>query len=158
MPGVRDMDFTFAMFERAMHRIYMDVKGDKPDIILGLARGGLIPAVRLSHLLGVPMEPLYWSLRDAERRDNIENIKEDLLTRVDYKVLVVDDIVDSGKLMSEVVEYLCDGNYPMLGKIQTASLVYNKSQQLHKPYFYFQEIDRNVDTEWINFWWEERYE
>lgn len=37
----------------------------KPDYIVGISRGGLVPAVMLSHYLDVPMKPLQVSLRDG---------------------------------------------------------------------------------------------
>ena len=38
--------------------------GYKPGIIVGLSRGGLLPAVMLSHILDVGMIPFSLSLRD----------------------------------------------------------------------------------------------
>jgi hypoxanthine phosphoribosyltransferase len=38
----------------------------KPDYIVGLTRGGLVPAAMLSHYLEVPMETLKVSLRDSD--------------------------------------------------------------------------------------------
>ena len=38
--------------------------GYKPGIIVGLSRGGLVPAVMLSHILDVGMIPFSLSLRD----------------------------------------------------------------------------------------------
>ena len=37
----------------------------KPDYIVGITRGGAIPAVMLSQYLGIPMRPLQVSLRDG---------------------------------------------------------------------------------------------
>lgn len=37
----------------------------KPDYIVGISRGGLIPAVMISHYLNIPMKPLQVSLRDG---------------------------------------------------------------------------------------------
>lgn len=42
----------------------------KPDYIVGLTRGGLIPAVMLSHYLNVPLHTLNVSLRDGEGRES----------------------------------------------------------------------------------------
>lgn len=38
----------------------------KPDYIVGLSRGGLVPAVMISHYLNVPMYSLSVSLRDSD--------------------------------------------------------------------------------------------
>jgi len=100
------------------------VSGWRPDYIVGITRGGLIPAVMISHYLGVPMKSLDVSLRDggdtvsncgmaedalgypkAERFVEDENdvgaildAAGDLLEQGDtYKnILVVDDINDTG--------------------------------------------------------------
>ena len=37
----------------------------RPDYIVGITRGGAVPAVILSHLIEVPMRPLEVSLRDG---------------------------------------------------------------------------------------------
>jgi hypoxanthine phosphoribosyltransferase len=55
------------------------------EAVYGIPRGGLIVAVRLSHLLDIPMM--------TERPRGIRNI------------LVVDDIVDGGKTMSRFASY-----------------------------------------------------
>jgi hypoxanthine phosphoribosyltransferase len=37
----------------------------RPDYIVGLTRGGLVPAVYMSHMLDIPMETLKVALRDG---------------------------------------------------------------------------------------------
>jgi hypoxanthine phosphoribosyltransferase len=37
----------------------------RPDYVVGITRGGLLPAVMISHYLGVPMKALNVSLRDG---------------------------------------------------------------------------------------------
>jgi hypoxanthine phosphoribosyltransferase len=44
----------------------MNHDGFRPDYIVGLTRGGLVPAVMLSHYLDVPMHSLGVSLRDGD--------------------------------------------------------------------------------------------
>jgi len=39
--------------------------GWRPDYVVGISRGGLVPAVMISHYLNVPMKPLQVSLRDG---------------------------------------------------------------------------------------------
>lgn len=43
----------------------INISGWRPDYIVGISRGGLIPAVMLSHYLDIPMKPLQVSLRDG---------------------------------------------------------------------------------------------
>ena len=51
----------------------------KPDYIVGLTRGGLIPAVMLSHYLNVPMWTLNVSLRDGAGGESNTWMAEDAL-------------------------------------------------------------------------------
>lgn len=96
----------------------------RPDYIVGISRGGLIPATLLSHYLDVPMKPLQVSLRDngecvsdcgmAEdalgypKQERIVYNENDMASILDAagslleegenfkNILVVDDINDSG--------------------------------------------------------------
>ena len=100
------------------------ISGWRPDYIVGLTRGGLIPAVMISHYLNVPMHTLKVSLRDGEEQESnlwmsvdalgpypkerfVEDENDvgaileaagDLLEQSNsYKqILIVDDINDSG--------------------------------------------------------------
>jgi hypoxanthine phosphoribosyltransferase len=48
----------------------MNADGWRPDYIVGLTRGGLVPATMLSHYLDVPMHALKVSLRDDNMVQN----------------------------------------------------------------------------------------
>ena len=58
--------------ERWSKRIALDIlKTDwRPDYIVGLTRGGLIPATIISHTMGVPMQTLKVALRDGDCEHN----------------------------------------------------------------------------------------
>jgi hypoxanthine phosphoribosyltransferase len=85
-----------------------------PHYITGLPRGGLIPAVMLSHKLDIPFV-------------NISLIRS--LPRTE--VLIVDDIADSGETLLPYKIY------------QTAVLHY-KMRSEHIPTYYVEEVDDNV--------------
>ena len=46
--------------DKAIQTIAMDMYKDtwRPDYIVGITRGGLVPAVMLSHMTGLPMHTL----------------------------------------------------------------------------------------------------
>jgi len=71
-------ELTYKKFLYAMNQIAEKVKIYGNNSIFGIPRGGLVPAVYLSHLTGLPLV------------DFIE--KED-------KPLIIDDIIDSGKTL-----------------------------------------------------------
>jgi len=65
-----------------------------PEYIVGLTRGGLIPATILSHKFNCPLHPLNLSLRDNIRKEVKEWMVTDAL--VCKSILIVDDINDTG--------------------------------------------------------------
>lgn len=94
----------------------------RPDYIVGITRGGAIPAVMLSQYLGIPMRPLQVSLRDGQDCVSDLGMAEDAFgyvakdsrgyehfeisglpvphdptdPRIRKNILIVDDINDTG--------------------------------------------------------------
>ena len=130
----------------------------KPDLIVGIVRGGSVPAVYLSHRLKVPVQMVHWNTRDSSKWGNESNcwIPEQIMEE-GLKVLLVDDIVDGGDTIREL---LADwqtsvagmGNLPV-DNIRICSMIYNTAQSV-RPHFFHQTIDRNEDQRWVIFPWE----
>lgn len=118
------------------------------DYVVGVVRGGAIPAVCLSHRLGIPMRTVSWStFHNDQMREYAMDIAEDVANG--KSILIVDDILDSGRTIKELMkDWECDRN-----KVGIAVLLYNIEQEL-RPDFYGRTIDRRTDKDWINFWWE----
>jgi hypoxanthine phosphoribosyltransferase len=78
----------------------------KPDYIVGLSRGGLIPAVMLSHYLNIPMWTLNVSLRDGDSKESNLWMAEDALGPQSRERLVSDenDIAGILSAASELLE------------------------------------------------------
>jgi len=117
----------------------------QPTVIVGLSRGGLIPAVILSHKLNIPMIPVsYSSKRGAGDNRDHNNVLPHI---EDECILVVDDIADSGLTLYEFADY-----YQRKGKVVlTACLYYKKSARVN-PSFYSYSIESNAP--FIVFPWE----
>lgn len=90
------------------------------DVVVGIARGGLLPALILSHHLELPLEVVKYSSPEG-KGDNKNHAN--ILPRIDGRtLLIVDDICDSGLTMRDVSEYYTDE-----GKVCiTASLFYKE--------------------------------
>ena len=75
----------------------------RPDYIVGLTRGGLIPAVIMSNATSIPMETLKVSLRDSENgpESNLW-MSEDAFNG--KNILVVDDINDTGATLDWIIQ------------------------------------------------------
>jgi uncharacterized protein len=70
-----------------------------PDYVVGLTRGGLVPANLISQYLAVPMECLKVSLRDdASQPESNLWMAEDAYEG--KRILIVDDINDSGATLN----------------------------------------------------------
>lgn len=119
-----------------------------PDYIVGVKRGGLIPAIKLSHIFNKPLIMMSCQLRD--NTDNEIRLYEVEEIPKDKNILIVDDICDSGVTLTKIVHELIMNGF---ANIKTCSLVYNTSQDFRIDY-YSQEIDRNNDKRWIIFPWE----
>ncbi len=117
------------------------------DVLLAVARGGLT----LSHLMAQALDvrnlftlnSIHYEGEQKLDTFNIFNIPD--LSNA-KKVLIIDDIIDSGETMQEILIILND-KYPNI-EFKIATLFY-KSTALIKPDFSVREAD-----EWIDFFWE----
>ena len=118
------------------------------DTIIPIARGGF----SLAHLLGE-----YYNIREVYSINTIgyddtiklESVKVFNIPELGEakNVLIVDDIVDSGDTLVEVLKVLRQA-YPNVN-FKTAALFYKKSAKI-APDWYVQEADK-----WIEFFWTE---
>ena len=97
------------------------------EVIYGLARGGLVPAVMLSHRLKIPM---------------VLNMEEVWRLKVKNKAaLIVDDISDTG----ETLKYFDDQ------KFDIATLFVREHKSKIKPRYSYKNINHD---NWLLFPWE----
>jgi hypoxanthine phosphoribosyltransferase len=101
--SMNKLHYDWQQIERWCNRIALDIlKTDwRPDYVVGLTRGGLVPAVLLSHLLDVPMHTLKVQLRDGDTEMNCW-MPEDAVEG--KRILVVDDINDTGDTLAWIRE------------------------------------------------------
>jgi len=80
------------------------------DVIVGVSRGGLMPANTLSQILDIPLVPVSYSSKTG-KGDN-QNHHNHLPLIVDKTILILDDICDSGNTLKEIHTYymLKNGN------------------------------------------------
>lgn len=130
---------------RALHKSII-ASSKKYNLIVGVERGGLILAVHLSHLLGVPMTTIKWSTRDGAVQE-VRNPGITYANSLKQNILVVDDIVDNGTTARGITDV-----YPF---VDYASLIYNNINKANfTPNYYGWEINRNEVPQWFDFWWE----
>ena len=143
--------------------------GFRPDYIVGITRGGLMPALRLSHLLEVPMHTLQVSLRDGGECESNCWMSEDAvgygamgcLEGERKNILIVDDINDTGatyRWIRQDWQASCLPNLPewqdVWGyNVRFAVLVNNLSSEETADYSSI-EINKAEHDCWIVFPWE----
>lgn len=118
-----------------------------PDVIVGLTRGGLIPAVILSHMTGIPMIAAEYSSKVGRGDD--QNHDNDLPPlHGDYRhLLIIDDIADSGHTLQETHDY-----YVGMGYDVSTAVLYYKESSVFKPTYHASQIPE--DSDFIYFPWE----
>lgn len=154
------MNYTLGRMERDLFKIQEQIEksGTKFDEIVGLARGGVIPATLLSYRLDLPLKLIDWSFRDHKRVDwnSIDNVAFKIYSGRKY--LIVDDILDSGATLSKFYQALdTSATGSKLTLPSLAVLVSNLYPEFDiRPTYYGRTINRNEDKEWVNFWWEDK--
>lgn len=154
----------------------------RPDYIVGLTRGGLVPAVMLSHAIDVPMHTLKVSLRDSVDCETNCWMPEDAFgyipdngstPRVEgapcsdillrKNILIFDDINDTGATLDWIVrdwQSSCLPSDPtwrnVWGKnVRFAVLVDNLSSKFSETINYCaKEINKAEQDVWVVFPWE----
>ncbi|WP_182353630.1 phosphoribosyltransferase [Flaviflexus huanghaiensis] len=122
--------------------------GFKPEVIIAVARGGLLPAGALSYSLGV-------KLSDAINVEFYTDVEETLpdpillapLLDTDNlagkDLLVVDDVADSGRTLALVIDIL-----KTFGGDVRSAVLYGKPHSVVSPDYVWRHTD-----EWIVFPW-----
>jgi hypoxanthine phosphoribosyltransferase len=147
------MDYSYADFEKGVLSICSQIRHSeiKFDYIVGVARGGAIPAVRISHKLNIPCVIMNWNTRE-ERLIKESPVVLDTPIREGKEILLMDDIIDDGKTMTSILSCwnLFTNN---LKHVKIGALIWNQSQDI-KCDFYHKAINRTIQKDWVNFWWE----
>ncbi len=122
-----------------------------PSFIIGIGRGGLVPAVFLSHATGLPMLSVDFSSQVSDFSDTpLRRLAA--RTREGERLLFLDDINDTGGTIANLRAALAAaGAVP--GSIRFATLMDNSrsSQQIE---YHARTIDRSVTKDWFIFPWE----
>ncbi len=140
----------WATYGRAARELAQSVadQGFRPDIILAIARGGLFAAGSMGYALSVKnlyVMNLEFYTGVGERLD-VPVMLPPYLDKVDLrdaKILVVDDVADTGHTLKVVHEFCQD----VVAESMTAVL-YEKSHSVVKCDFVWKRTDL-----WINFPW-----
>ncbi|MEM0340804.1 MAG: phosphoribosyltransferase [Acidilobaceae archaeon] len=123
--------------------------GFKPDAIIAVLRGGLVPALVISDVLNVSefyaVRAKHWGVaKEIYEKPLLEQLPPDVIK--DRKVLVVDEVADTGKTLAEVVKAL-----KSIGVLEArTAVIHLKSSSIYIPDYYVEKLDKWV---WIFYPW-----
>ncbi len=147
---------TYEQIEQQVESIAQQLKSGKwqPDLIVALSRGGLLPGVRLSYLLDLPCRAVNLSLRDHPTNQLLAQEWQQLLREDGRRVLVVDDINDSGDTILAVQQ----GWHPFVSgefseQVRFAVLL-NKNSSSVSANYWAQMVEHSQQHIWWVFPWE----
>ena len=161
--------YTWSDVEHHTQEILRQICSDswRPDYVVGLTRGGLVPANLISQYLGCRMETLKVSLRDdTECESNLWMAEDAFGHNMEHpkNILIVDDINDTGATLNYIREDWPSGCFPdnprwtevWGSNVRVAVLVDNESSKNEIPVSYSAvDINKAEQDSWIVFPWEE---
>ena len=139
--------YSYDLFVKDTQLLVDKCRDFEPEILLAIARGGLT----LAHLMSqaMDMRNLY-TLNSIHYEGDLKLDTFNIFNIPDVshakKVLIVDDIVDSGETIREILKVLNE-KFPNV-EFRLATLFYKKTAVL-KPDYYIKEANQ-----WIDFFWE----
>ena len=126
------------------------VMGFEPQALVAIARGGYSVAHAIAEGLNIRnLQSIRTELYDEDRKRENITISGKCIFNDIKRVLVVDDIADSGETLSHVMEYL-QKNHPEI-EFQSATLFYKKTS-MYEPTYWVREANQ-----WIDFFWEKDF-
>ena len=125
--------------------------GWQPTFLIGIGRGGLVPAVYLSHATGLPTLSCDLSAHVKDFADDVL-VRLAARTRDGERLLLVDDINDSGSTIGHLRAALAAAG-GVAPAIRFATLIDNRVSAQRVDYC-ARVIDRTVTKDWFVFPWE----
>ena len=139
--------YAYEDFKKDTNSLIQEVKEFNPSVIVGIARGGLTLAHAMAEGLNIrEVQTLRTELYDGNCKRKELSVFDTCLFQDREKILVVDDIADSGETLKAIIQHL-KNKYPNT-KFKSATLFYKKSS-VYEPHFWINEAN-----DWIDFFWE----
>ena len=172
---VKKVHYTWKDIEHMIVSInnLMYADGWRPDYIVGMTRGGLVPAVMMSNSTGILMNALDVRFRDIKNGytgpESNTWMAEDAFgyPHADTggqgkKILIFDDINDTGKTFEWIKQDWMSSCLPddphwdtvWHNNVRFASLIDNAGSNFDVVDYTALEIDKREDDAWIVFPWE----
>lgn len=142
--------YSYTHFKKDINKLLQQLRSSEFEVILGVARGGLCMAHCIAEGLNVrEVQTIRTELYDGSTKRKEISLFANCDFKEKQKVLVVDDIADSGETLLAVMSYLQE-KFPKT-EFYSATLFYKQSS-IYEPHFWIKEADV-----WIDFFWEKDF-
>jgi len=139
--------YAYEEFKKDTRKLIQKVDVFEAEAIVGIARGGLTLAHAMAEGMNIrEVQTIRTELYDGEMKRSQIKVFDNTQLRHLKRVLVADDIADSGETLKVVMEHL-EVKYPKI-EFQSSTLFYKKTS-VYQPHFWINEA-----KEWIDFFWE----
>ncbi len=142
--------YDYQEFKNDALALAAECRSFQPDTIIGIARGGLMLSQTLAYALDIRnVQSVRVQSYDKKQKRDTLNLHVNCDLSNSKKVLIVDDIVDSGDTLKEVLTTLQE-QFPNI-TFKSAALFYKTTAVIQSD-FKIKEA-----TEWIDFFWEKDF-
>ena len=143
--------YSYATFSKDTQHLIQEVKSFESDAILAIARGGLTLSHAMAEGLNIRnVQSIRTELYDgACKRSDLTLFGECVFEEKIRRVLVVDDIADSGETLAFIMEHL-KRSFPLI-EFKSCTLFYKKTS-VYEP-----DVWINEANAWIEFFWEKDF-
>jgi xanthine phosphoribosyltransferase len=177
---MKTIKYTNKQVERMTQELIRQMTLDSyiPDYVVGITRGGLLPALLISQYFNVPLETLRVSLKDHAQQEcncwmpedaigylppdlrQTEKVQWDVSRR--KNILIVDDINDTGETIKWIKKdwksscLPCEKTWDTIWNknVKFAVLVNNEASDFKDIDYTSSYINKAEDDSWIQFPWE----
>ena len=160
--------YSWFKISSLMHNVIRGLHNDawRPDYVVGIVRGGNYPAGLYSHYTGVPMYTLKVQLKAGAGENTKDDVEHNAWMSEDAhkgkKILIFDDINDSGKTLQWIQKDWQESSFPNDIKwskvwhdtVRFACLIENTGSDFEVDYI-GDIVNKIDDPQWVVFPWEE---
>ena len=139
--------YSYDNFKIDTNEILIKIRKFQPQVLIGIARGGLTLSHAIAEGLQIRnIQTISTELYDKTKKRDALCVKGFCELKDIERVLVIDDIADSGDTLKATMEMLRT-KHPKV-EFKTATLFYKKTS-VYEPDFWINETN-----DWIDFFWE----
>lgn len=143
---------TWSMFDDDIEEFIKYIKKynfDKDSVVLAIKRGGFPTAVSISNKADIPISVISYQTRDGD--NNLKFLEPELIKKA-KRVIIPDDIYDSGLTIENIIEVLRK-EFNISTK-DIVGLFHYSTENIYKTKLEFYQCIRDNHKRWVVMPWE----